>query len=222
MRFQQEEQCRILACPLFEGISSASVEILSEEHNSEIQTFSEGEIIVSPDQKQKAIGCLLSGKAEISTPDHGKPTLLRCLQIGEPFGVAALFSDHSYVSRITAQKRCRVFFLRESAVRRLLETDSVFLYHYLEFLSSRIRFLNQKIGYLTAGSAERRLSLYLLSQNTDTVALSGSVSELSERLDIGRASLYRAFEKLEKDGYIQKDGRTVRLLHSEALLQAYQ
>ena len=107
-------------------------------------------------------------------------------------------------------------------LEELLETDKKFLYNYLGFLSGRICYLNQKIRYLTAGSAERKLALYLSSFGEETVELDASLSSLSELLDIGRASLYRAFDTLIADGYIQKDGRTIHLLDVDAMIQNYQ
>ncbi|MBQ5661825.1 MAG: winged helix-turn-helix domain-containing protein, partial [Clostridia bacterium] len=53
-------------------------------------------------------------------------------------------------------------------------------------------------------------------------SLNTSITSLSELLDIGRASLYRAFDKLCEDGLIEKDGRRIRIPDTEALLQAYQ
>jgi hypothetical protein len=41
-------------------------------------------------------------------------------------------------------------------------------------------------------------------------------------LDIGRASLYRAFDTLIADGCIEKDGRTIRILDPEAITKNYQ
>ena len=58
--------------------------------------------------------------------------------------------------------------------------------------------------------------------NADEITLTVSLSDLSELLDVGRASLYRAFDRLTADGFLQKDGRTVRLIDREAMLRAYQ
>ena len=93
----------------------------------------------------------------------------------------------------------------------------MFLYHYLDFLSGRIRFLNRKIGYLTAGSAERRLALYLASFQKQELVLKDSISSLSELLDIGRASLYRAFDALEEQGLIRREGRSILVPDLKAL-----
>ena len=106
--------------------------------------------------------------------------------------------------------------------RTPLGESPAFRENYIGFLGGRIRFLNRKIGYLTAGSAERRLALYLASLGPGEVRLSIPFSALSELLDIGRASLYRALDRLEADGQIVRHGgRSLTVVNPEALLSAY-
>ena len=96
--------------------------------------------------------------------------------------------------------------------------------NYVRFLTQRIEFLNQKIQYLTAGCAERRLSLYLISQiPEDEVAtrLDISAVSLADLLDLGRASLYRAMDRLSADGFLTRDGHIYTLHHREQLLTHY-
>ena len=213
---------KIFKTSLFDGIDTAKAETVFAEYGAQSVVFGDGEIILSPQTEKKAVGIILSGQASVTTPDPSRKTLLRFLDAGSAFGIASLFSDEPYISVIRAHGACRVFLLPEDAVRCLLETDSAFLYRYLGFLSGRIRFLNRKIGYLTAGSAERRLALYLVSLGKETVRLDASISSLSELLDVGRASLYRAFDRLTEDGYLQKSGRTLTLLDADGMLRAYQ
>lgn len=112
--------------------------------------------------------------------------------------------------------------IEPEAVRRLLEESRPFREHYISFLTGRIRFLNQKIGYLTAGSAEFKLSHYLLSLGEyQTVVLPISMSALAEMLDLGRASLYRAFDTLTEDGFISKQGKTIILNDREGMAKYY-
>ena len=42
-------------------------------------------------------------------------------------------------------------------------------------------------------------------------------TELSQRLGIGRATLYRAFEMLERGGMICREGKTIRILDETQL-----
>ena len=222
MEISKQDLNKIFESALFAGLERKDTLEILDAHGCQIRFFGDDEEILSPKSPEKFVCMLLSGKAAVTTPDPGKSTLLRYLSIGEPFGVANLFSNSPFISVVSAKGCCKVLFLTEGAIKALLESNATFLYNYLGFLSNRVRYLNQKIGYLTAGSAERRLALYLCSHGKTALDLPNSLTALSELLDIGRASLYRAFDKLIEDGHIQKEGRSIQLLNPEALLQAYQ
>ncbi len=222
MNLSKKEAERLFRSPIFLGVDFANALNLFERHGCRAVDFEEGDVILPQNGDSRRAGIFLAGDAIVTTADDSKNTLLRFSKAGDFFGIANLFTNEDYVSSIRAKKKCRVFFFTEEAIRELLETDKTFLYNYLGFLSGRICYLNHKIRYLTAGSAERRLALYLSSFEKDTVELDASLSSLSELLDIGRASLYRAFDTLTDDGYIEKDGRTIRLLNSEAMTKDYQ
>lgn len=222
MGFSEKDLQKIMENSLFAGSDKEQVKQIFRETGCCVKSFGAGEVILSPESEQKCAAVLLGGRAVVNTPDPSKKMLLRFLGVGEPFGIANLFTEEPFVSIIRAHGDCRVFFIYESAVRRLLEKDSAFLYRYLNFLSGRICFLNAKIGYLTAGSAERRLALYLYSLGKEEFHLSVSISALSDLLNVGRASLYRAFDRLSEDGFLQKNGRRFRLPNPEGMLKAYQ
>lgn len=220
--FSEKDLQKVFKNPLFAESEKQRLETAFRQYGCRTVSFSDGEIILAPQNEKKAAGVILGGSAVVRTPNPTHKALLRILECGSMFGIANLFSDEPYVSEIRAHGACRVFMISEEAIRHLLENDSAFLYRYLAFLSGRIRFLNRKIGYLTAGSAERRLALYLVSLGRDSVRLDASISSLSELLDVGRASLYRAFDRLTEDGFLIKDGRNLTLLDADGMLRAYQ
>ena len=222
MILTKKETEKIFRSPIFEGIDFLHALSVFEKHSCRAVDFEEGDAILSQNERVHKAGIFLSGEAVATTADDSKNALLRFFEAGDFFGIANLFTNEGYVSSIKAKKKCRVFFFEEEAIRELLETDQAFLYNYLGFLSGRICYLNRKIRYLTAGSAERRLALYLSSFQKETIELEASLSSLSELLDIGRASLYRAFDTLIADGYIEKNGRTIRLLAPDAMTKDYQ
>ncbi len=222
MVLTKKEREKIFHSPIFDGVDVVRALDIFEKHDCRTVDFEDGEIILSQNQTSHKAGIFLSGEAVATTADDSKNALLRFFEAGDFFGIANLFTNEDYVSAIRAKKKCRVFFFTEEAIRELLETNQIFLYNYLGFLSGRICYLNRKIRYLTAGSAERRLALYLSSFQKEIVELDASLSSLSELLDIGRASLYRAFDTLIADGYIEKNGRTIRLLAPDAMTKDYQ
>ena len=222
MKITKKETDKIFACPIFVGVDCAHALSILERHGCKAIDFEEADTILSQNDPCHKAGIILAGEAVATTADDSKNALLRFFGVGDLFGIANLFTNERYVSSIRAKKRCRVFFFTEEAIRELLESDHTFLYNYLAFLSGRICYLNRKIRYLTAGSAERRLALYLSSFKTETVELNASISSLSVLLDIGRASLYRAFDTLIADGYIEKNGSSIRLLAPDAMMKDYQ
>ncbi len=221
MDFSEKTMTMLCKHPIFSGIAPNDLYHRLSRAGCSVKHYSSGAIILSPQTDEKMIGMILTGKAVVMTPDSGKSVLLRCLDKGDLFGIASFFIKESYVSLIRATTSCKIFCIPESAIRELLESDRDFLYRYLEFLSGRICYLNKKIGYLTAGSAERRLARYLSSFEEDSFILPLSLSALSEVLDIGRASLYRSVECLTADGFIKKEGRKFTILNREAMLAAY-
>lgn len=222
MKITEKDRKKIFCHPFFADLDQQKTEEIFSTHNCRICDYADGETILSPAALERAAGLILSGGANVTTKDPTKPSLLRILREGEIFGVSNLFCDEPFTTCITAVKKCRVFFLPREAVLALLSTDPLFLSKYLEFLCNRVGFLNRKIGYLTAGSAERRLALYLSSYGTNDILPEVSFSSLSDLLDVGRASLYRAFDRLEADGFIRKEGRRITVLNSEAMQKAYQ
>ena len=212
------EQNSILSHPLFENVPKEWIFEALESAEDCIAVFKSDEPLPTCDR----IGLVLSGKATVHTTDQSRRALLRILSKGELFGLAGIFSDEPEMSKIYADGMCKCVFFSRDSILHLLERSDAFRRNYIGFLSNRIRFLNRKIGYLTAGSAERRLALYLLSFETREVELSDSISALSDLLNLGRASLYRAFDKLCEDGYLLKMGKKITLLNPEAMLHAYQ
>ena len=222
MLLTKKESEKIFHSPIFRGVNITNAKDVFLRQGCLAVDFEDGDVILAQNEAARKAGIFLSGRAVVTTADDSKNALLRFFEAGDFFGIANLFTNEDYVSSIRAKKKCRVFFFTEEAIQELLETDKTFLYNYLGFLSGRICYLNCKIRYLTAGSAERRLALYLSSFQKDTVELDASLSSLSELLDIGRASLYRAFDTLIADGYIEKTGRTIRLLAPDAMIRDYQ
>lgn len=140
-------------CPLFGGLSRETLDSLTGDDRA-VRTYTDGEIIGSTDESGLPLLIVLAeGKATVTTPNAGRNVLLRFLGAGDLFGIANLFSDAPSVSTVRASGGCTCLLIPEDTVRALLDRDRGFRQNYIGYLSGRVRFLNRKIGYLTAGSA---------------------------------------------------------------------
>ena len=208
---------------LFKDVDSDTLSSFVMQYGSDISMFKPGDEIFSPMNEEKCLGFILSGEASVYSADGNRSVLLRSLREGDTFGVSNLFDENSrFVSFIVAKRASSVIFFNSDAIGKLLDDSSEFRMSYIKFLSQRIRFLNRKIFCFTAGSAERRLAVFLCSQsNENSFSLTINANSLSEMLNIGRASLYRAFDKFVADGFITKNGKLITLLDREALKTNY-
>lgn len=183
-------------------------------------------VFPSPDTNQ-CLCVLWQGQARVlscsSTPAH--PTLLRTMQSGAIFGVHSIFnSEIPPQSTIIAERPCRIVLIPATLWEKILTSHAPTMASYVVFLTQRIGFLNSKIQYLTAGSAERRLSLYLASQipeDNSPTRLDITAVSLADLLDLGRASLYRALDKLTADGFLIRDGHTYTLCNRKEMFSHY-
>ncbi|MDD4699857.1 MAG: Crp/Fnr family transcriptional regulator [Oscillospiraceae bacterium] len=155
----------------------------------------------------RMLGIVLSGTAKImKSLGSGTDVVMRTLSASEVFGVASMFSEtkSESLSKITAENDCTVLYISEELIYKLMQKYPTVSINYIKFLTGRIRFLNHRIDSFTAGSAEQKLLEYLVqnSHEDGEVVLNHSMSELAKRLNIGRSSLYRSLETLEKSGAI--------------------
>ncbi len=178
-----------------------------------IKDFMQKETVFSEDSEEKVLGLILSGEANVYSAGNSSGVLIKTLHPSDSFGIANLFEDSSkFVTTIVAKKPSSVVFFSKSAIEWLIDTSKEFRKNYIAFLSERICFLNKKISCFTAGSPEKKLSSFLcLQSDQNDFSVTVSSSTLSEMLDVGRASLYRAFDKMTEDGLIVRNGKIIHV-----------
>lgn len=155
------------------------------------------------------IGLLAEGNAEIfRTARTGERAKVRKIRAGDVFGAASLFGEwDSSLSSVISLSQCRVCYLNEKEVKSLAEYNVEFALQYITYLSSRIRFLNARLDTYSSSSSAGRLYEYLLqmSDGEGRTEIKESMISLSEKLKIGRASLYRGIDMLEKNSLIRRE-----------------
>ncbi len=198
--------------PLFAGVDAQmTARFLARAEELQV---ARGETIYTPRRFRRCLGILLSGRVQVSK----ESLVVSVLSQGDLFGAAALFSDsEDYPTTLTALTDCVLMLSPQEAVRALMEESPRFAENYVRYLSGRIGFLSARLDALSAGRAERKLAQYLLSAADGTGSVVLSATQLSARIGVGRATLYRAFETLEREGAISREGKTIRIRSRELL-----
>ncbi len=202
----------------FEGICNK----YSLEERITVRDYDDGEEILSADEAVKGIFIVIEGKGKIISVSKKHEAPLRNLTVGDTFGAASLYgSGASHRTKVIAVGHLCAAVLPLATVTELIENESEIALNYVRFLSDRVGFLNRKIAAFSAGSAEEKLALYLLSLpfENGSCILRESYTDIAKMLDTGRASLYRSIEAFEQNGIIHRDGRTVYLDDAEKLYE---
>ncbi len=209
MKWTKSQRAVLAETFLFRGLDRAQLDAVLAGRAPEV--FARGQEIYSPHRFRRALGVLAEGEAVVEK-DSG--AVLNLLRPGDCFGAAALFCPtETYVTTIRARGRAAVLFLTDEELTAAFRAYPDMALAYIGFLSGRIQFLNRKIDSFTSPTAADAVWNWLVTHaDEEGVAVAaGGLSALARELNIGRASLYRGLDQLEKEGRIVRTGATIRL-----------
>ena len=204
---------------IFSNIEAEEIESFFGEESIRIIEYAPTEVIFSHKMSKSMIGMLLEGIATVGTGNDN--TLMKTLRQGDIFGISNLYSDNDpFPSNIVSKTKCKVVFFEGEAFRAFLEGNKKAMRNHLELLNQKIIFLNKKISYLLAGSAEKKLIVFLLENEVESVVTPNvSMSALADMLNVGRASLYRIFDDLQSEGLIKRNTKSIIITDMDSLIK---
>ena len=216
-------------CRLFENCDEATVRAFLEEAGVKAAAFAPGERL--PEElRRDSFGIVLSGRVKIYAEGGESTLLLNTAAEGAPFGISALAGcpENPAASEILSSGRSRVAFVGVTDSSRLIVGYPVIAANLLRFFCGRVSFLTGRLRTLSRSTAESKLADYLLSEcggGLEEIGGKGaavrvkSCAELAVRLNLSRASLYRALDALEQTGVIARDGKVITIPDPGALQQ---
>ena len=192
--------------PLFAGVESSVLEEMLEQ--ADRLDIPKGDTIYQPHRFRRCLGVLLRGQVQV----RREQLLVSVLGQGDVFGAAALFQMvQQYPTTLTALTSCSVLLISQEQIREMLHKSGAFAENYVTYLSGRIHFLSRRLDTMCASSSQVRLAQYLLSAQDERDNVTLSATQLCQRIAVGRATLYRAFEVLEEEGLITRNGKTIHI-----------
>lgn len=180
-------------------------------------SYKKGDVIYSANRFPNAIGYVVKGETAAVT-NNGNNIHMRSFIEGSCFGAAAIFGGNDcYVSTVTAKTDSQILFITEDELKAIFLEYPKTAVNYIEFLSDKIRFLNTKLSVISCGSAEDTVLKYLtaVADNEGNVNSFKNMTLLAKTLGLGRATLYRSLESLEKDGVILRENNNIKVIKNE-------
>lgn len=205
---KQEIIKNIHACALFADLDDILLGRLA--HNATLLSFVKGERL----PQMNGISIISSGKCGVYSLQDDKKRLLNILNTTDCFGFASMYSESDkHSTEIIAKSKAEIIFLPTPIIEETAEKEGRFALKIIRLLSEKIRFLNARIYSYLSTSVQDRVMKYLHECNVDEegyVIIEEKMTSVSDRLGIGRASLYRVLSSLEKSGSIVRDKNRIK------------
>ena len=149
---------------IFKNMDKKSAEQALRISEYTLGRYKQGEKIFDHENFQHSIAFVLNGEAHVYKSNSKRKTLLSQLQHGDSFGAASLFGETpNFPTSIYANTECDVMFISQEKMSLLITNFPQIAINYIYFLSSKIRFLNDKIDSFAATSAEEKTAKFLLN-----------------------------------------------------------
>ncbi|HEY3297336.1 MAG TPA: Crp/Fnr family transcriptional regulator [Armatimonadota bacterium] len=192
---------------------------------SRLQHYDKGELIFAEDTPCTGMYIVGSGAIKVYKigPD-GREHVLHVAETGETFGEAALFlGSAGYPAYAGAVKSSDVVFTPKREMLDLLSSESTLCLQVLASLAMWTHRLVTKLEILTLKDASSRLAGYFIQRALEVGSggrefeLSIPKSTLAAHLAISSETLSRLLNRFEAQGFIESEGRLIRILDSQGL-----
>lgn len=208
--------------PLFTGISAKEIEEILKRIRHRIKTYKKGNIIAFKGAACEELLVLIKGSVRGEMVDFsGKAVEIEMINAPRPLAPAFLFGKNNlFPVDAVANGDVTLFSIPKSSLITLFQLNTKVLLNYLETISSRARFLSEKLHFMSFKTIKEKIAHYLLSlakPQQEMVVLPRNHRELSEFFAVSRPSLSRVFVELEKEGIISYDRKKVTIKDRDKL-----
>ena len=189
----------------------------------EIRKYARGQTIFTEGEKAEGFYVLKTGRLKIFKLSlEGKEQILHIFGPGEPFGEVAVFTGSQYPAHAEALEASEaLFFPRQKFVDLVMKDPSLSM-NMLAVLSKRLKYFTQLVENLSLKEVPQRLAAYILvladaKETGDSVELDIAKGQLASLLGTIPETLSRILNKMTTQGYIEVEGRHIRLVDRQSL-----
>lgn len=207
-------------CPIFKNMSEDDLCKITENFAT-LSVCEKHDVIFSENNYTRSLVILIRGSASVTKQSGNSKILMNILKKGDIFGMATLFyEEENYLTQITALEKVTMVVFPKENVQKIFSLYPAVSENYITILSEKIHFLNKKISTYTKSETIQKVASFILqyadSDKTQAV-LPYSITNIADALNVGRASVYRAFDTLENDSVIKREGKKIKILDLPAL-----
>ncbi len=184
------------------------------------RSFKAGEAIFRSGEVSAGIYCVRTGTVKIeAVGDNGQAHILHIVNGGGVLGLKASLEGAPYVASAIAMGPTEVCFIPKSTMDRLLKTDPSLALQALRSVALELEQMEKRFCNATDLSASERIAEALLHLKDRFLSQQWSRRELAEWASTTTETVIRTLSQFEKEGLIELDGRSIKILSRDGLLE---
>lgn len=215
--------------PLFRQLSDEELHLFLNNTSLYIELYKKQSFIALTGEPMEGIGILLSGHAHLTRENvMGQRTIMTELHPSDMFGEALLFTDKpNWPATIQTTKASEVLFLPLKAFTGSFKgcesCQLQIVTNLLHDMSEKALQLTRKVHYLSLKGMREKIFAYFMDiynkQHSTTLQLPHNRQEMADVLNVSRTALSRELGRLQDEGIIRLDGKTVSLLNLDDIAE---
>lgn len=213
---------QLMQLPLFQGVGSDKITALVEKLPFHFLKLRNGEQVFAAGDPCTHIKFIVSGKVRLEMPFRNlRISLLQTLSTPHVLAPEYLFGiENSYPYTAVAQGDCGILQLRKGDYIKMVNSDKVFLFNILNYLSTASQRTISSAISVTDGSVAERLAALI-----DTLTVAGATQvqlvfkqkDLCSLLGTQRTTLVATLDKLCDEGIIEYESGSLSVEDPERL-----
>ncbi len=206
---------------LFLGISPQEVSTMLQCLSAKEKTYPKGSFLFQAGEAQSQMGLVLSGRVHIVKEDFwGGRTILAEAVCGQVFGEAYACTKQPLEVSVEAMEESTVLFLDVGRVLHVCHSSCAFhgrlIQNLLSLLAQKNLLLTKKVEHMAKRTTREKLLSYLSSQaqlaESNVFTIPFNRQQLADYLAVERSAMSAELSKLRKDGWLDYQKNTFRLL----------
>lgn len=208
---------------LFAGISLENIDRAIKNWAS-VKSYKKGQFIFTKGEKPEYMFILLKGSLTVFSDDiNGKRELLAFFkEAGVLFAEVYLYlKKQTYHFSAVAEEDVKLLVISRDFFKNAMDDKEIgnqIMENYLNILSEKLYFFNEKIRILSAFSLRQKLARYILGHSDKlSFELDFNREDLADYLGTTRPSVSRELNKMQEEGLLEINRSKVKILKLEEL-----
>lgn len=214
----------LMELPLFKGASHERISEIVGTTKFHFLKYLAGESIINAGEPCSHIKFIISGKARSTIANgNGRFKVSQTLEAPSVIAPDYLFGRATqYPCSMIAIETTSILQISKNDFIKILNTDTVFLFNFLNILSRNAQKAADGILAITAGSLEERIAFWIVAltqRGGKDITLSCKHRDLYALFGVQRTSFINTLDSLRQRNILEYDSSEIRIISRDALLE---